>query len=433
MSMEFLLATGIGFVTACAIYLMLRGRSFPVVLGLSLFGYAVNVFIFVMGRLWFNANPILVGEGAVADLIAASLRVRDWVNTPTEDMGPQQLEDAARALADAHGAQVEAITGDELLKQNFPAIHAVGRASHRAPRLIVLRWGKDTDPSLVLVGKGVCFDTGGLDIKPADGMRNMKKDMGGAAHALALARLVMQSRLPIRLTLLIAGFNPTRIDTANRHLLLGRVTLLDLAAQIIGLLAMIALAVALQSVWALVLGSIAGSLAHLILLMAVLPGADARALPVLVHLEGDEPPRALRRPHLRQPSHAGAAHELVVADGAAHALAGGVVLPVHPGAARGGVEHQLEQMVGHAHRVGANRRGRCAIHRAGEHKHIAFGAHHVFARVLFDACPRPAVVFGQLRHHVGQRKTLRHALDRAHVARRGHVPARIPGVFVIVE
>src|SRR5690606_20467063 len=109
----------------------------------------------------------------VAALVEASLRVRDWVNTPTEDMGPQHLEDAARSLAQAHGAQVEAITGDELLARNFPAIHAVGRASHRAPRLIVLRWGKDSDPSLVLVGKGVCFDTGGLDMKPADGMRNM--------------------------------------------------------------------------------------------------------------------------------------------------------------------------------------------------------------------------------------------------------------------
>ena len=139
----------------------------------------------------------------VAALVTASLRVRDWVNTPTEDMGPQQLEDAARALASAHGAQLEAITGDALLEQDFPAIHAVGRASHRAPRLIVLRWGKDTDPSLVLVGKGVCFDTGGLDIKPADGMRNMKKDMGGAAHALALAGLVMAQGLPVRLTLLV--------------------------------------------------------------------------------------------------------------------------------------------------------------------------------------------------------------------------------------
>ena len=141
----------------------------------------------------------------VAALVAASLRVRDWVNTPTEDMGPQHLEDAARELAQAHGAQVEAITGEALLQQNFPAIHAVGRASHRAPRLIALRWGKETDPSLVLVGKGVCFDTGGLDIKPADGMRNMKKDMGGAAHAMALAGLVMAQALPVRLTLLVAA------------------------------------------------------------------------------------------------------------------------------------------------------------------------------------------------------------------------------------
>ena len=148
------------------------------------------------------AQLVAAPSGEVADLIAASLRVRDWVNTPTEDMGPQQLEDAARALAAAHGAQVEAITGDELLKQNFPAIHAVGRASPRR-RAWSCCWGKDTDPALVLVGKGVCFDTGGLDIKPADGMRNMKKDMGGAAHALALAGLVMARGLPVRLTLLV--------------------------------------------------------------------------------------------------------------------------------------------------------------------------------------------------------------------------------------
>ena len=139
----------------------------------------------------------------VRDVLAACLRVRDWVNTPTEDMGPQQLEDAARELADAHGAELEAIVGDELLEQNFPTIHAVGRASHRAPRLIVLRWGRADAPSLTLVGKGVCFDTGGLDIKPADGMRNMKKDMGGAAHALALAGLVMAQKLPVRLTLVV--------------------------------------------------------------------------------------------------------------------------------------------------------------------------------------------------------------------------------------
>lgn len=149
------------------------------------------------------AQLLATPQGEVADLITASLRVRDWVNTPSEDMGPQQLEDAARALAEAHGAQVETITGEALLQQNFPAIHAVGRASHRAPRLIALRWGRQEDPSLVLVGKGVCFDTGGLDIKPADGMRNMKKDMGGAAHALALAGLVMAQQLPVRLTLLV--------------------------------------------------------------------------------------------------------------------------------------------------------------------------------------------------------------------------------------
>ncbi len=149
------------------------------------------------------AQLLAAPQGEVAELIRASLRVRDWVNTPSEDMGPQHLEDAARALAQAHDAQVEVISGDDLLKQNFPAIHAVGRASHRAPRLIVLRWGKDSDPALAVVGKGVCFDTGGLDLKPADGMRNMKKDMGGAAHALALAGLVMAQQLPVRLTLLV--------------------------------------------------------------------------------------------------------------------------------------------------------------------------------------------------------------------------------------
>ncbi|MBV6815456.1 leucyl aminopeptidase family protein [Xanthomonas campestris pv. passiflorae] len=138
-------------------------------------------------------------------LIQACLRVRDWVNTPTEDMGPQHLEEATRTLGQAHGAQVDAVVGDALLAQNFPTIHAVGRASHRAPRLIQLQWGDTAHPHLVLVGKGVCFDTGGLDLKPADGMRNMKKDMGGAAHALALAGLVMAQQLPVQLTLLIAA------------------------------------------------------------------------------------------------------------------------------------------------------------------------------------------------------------------------------------
>ena len=149
------------------------------------------------------AQLLATPQAEVRDLIAASLRVRDWVNTPTEHMGPEQLEEAARAIAQEHGAQFESIVGDALLEQNFPAIHAVGRASHRAPRLLVLRWGDEAHPHVALVGKGVCFDTGGLDLKPADGMRNMKKDMGGAAHALALAGLVMAQRLPLRLTVLL--------------------------------------------------------------------------------------------------------------------------------------------------------------------------------------------------------------------------------------
>ena len=149
------------------------------------------------------AELVATPSAEIADLIEACLRVRDWVNTPTEDMGPAQLEDAAREIAAAHGAQIEVITGDALLQRYFPTIHAVGRASHRAPRLIELHWGDAAHPHLALVGKGVCFDTGGLDLKPADGMRHMKKDMGGAAHALALAGLVMARKLPVRLTLLI--------------------------------------------------------------------------------------------------------------------------------------------------------------------------------------------------------------------------------------
>ncbi|MGV8932201.1 MAG: leucyl aminopeptidase family protein [Luteimonas sp.] len=140
-----------------------------------------------------------------ADLLAACVRVRDLVNTPTQDMGPAQLEQVARQIAQRHGADFDSIVGDQLLEQNFPSIHAVGRASHRAPRLLVLRWGQSSHPHVALVGKGVCFDTGGLDVKAADGMRNMKKDMGGGAHALALAELIMARKLPLRITLLIAA------------------------------------------------------------------------------------------------------------------------------------------------------------------------------------------------------------------------------------
>ena len=138
-----------------------------------------------------------------ADVLAACLRVRELVDTPTEHMGPEQLHAEVEALAAGHGARFNAVVGDDLLTQGFPAIHAVGRASHRAPRLLELEWGDPAHPSLAIVGKGVCFDTGGLNIKTGDGMRNMKKDMGGSAHAIALAGLVMARRLPVHLTLLV--------------------------------------------------------------------------------------------------------------------------------------------------------------------------------------------------------------------------------------
>lgn len=138
-------------------------------------------------------------------LIDATARVRDLVNTPTEDMGPQHLAAAIKQLGKAHKAKVQEWVGDELLKANFPTLHAAGRASYREPRLIELSWGKASHPKLVVIGKGVCFDTGGLNIKTGDGMRWMKKDMGGAAHAIALAGLIMQANLPVRLTLLVSA------------------------------------------------------------------------------------------------------------------------------------------------------------------------------------------------------------------------------------
>ena len=147
----------------------------------------------------------LVGEfdDAGFDVLAACVRVRDLVNTPTEHMGPDELEAIARDIANTHGARIDVITGDELLTQNYPAIHAVGRASHRAPRLIEMTWGDAAHPHIAIVGKGVCFDTGGLNIKSGVGMRNMKKDMGGSAHALALAELIMARKLSVRVTLLV--------------------------------------------------------------------------------------------------------------------------------------------------------------------------------------------------------------------------------------
>ncbi len=129
--------------------------------------------------------------------------VRDLVNTPAGDMGPEQLERQVKQVADSCDAEFTVVRGDDLLTQNYPLIHAVGRASEHCPRLIDVRWGDPSHPKVTLVGKGVCFDTGGLNMKSASGMKLMKKDMGGAAQTLGLALMVMSLELPVRLRLLI--------------------------------------------------------------------------------------------------------------------------------------------------------------------------------------------------------------------------------------
>ena len=141
---------------------------------------------------------------AAATEAKAELLVRDLINTPAEDMGPAALEEEAERLAKTYSASLEVTRGDAL-EQNYPMIHAVGRAAtrHHAPRLLHLTWGKESDPVIAVVGKGVCFDSGGLDVKSASGMMLMKKDMGGAAHAIALGQLIMEAKLPVRLHLLV--------------------------------------------------------------------------------------------------------------------------------------------------------------------------------------------------------------------------------------
>lgn len=164
--------------------------------------------------------PSLVLDEDIASdaehLLFAQALVRDLINTPTEDLGPAQLADAMQVQADEFGAHMSVVRGIDLLTENFPAIHAVGRASDREPRLLQMEWGDENHPLLALCGKGVCFDTGGLNIKPATGMGLMKKDMGGAAHVLALARLIMQARLPVRLLVLIPAVENSISGNAYR-------------------------------------------------------------------------------------------------------------------------------------------------------------------------------------------------------------------------
>lgn len=164
---------------------------------------------------------LLTGEpGRIEEMLrlaTATFKVRDLVNTPASDMGPADLEAEVDALAKGHGATLTVTRGDAL-ERGYPMIHTVGMAAARGrePRLIELEWGDPKHPRLALVGKGVCFDTGGLDIKPSAGMRLMKKDMGGAAHAIALAGLVMAQRLPVRLHLLVAAVENSVAGNAFR-------------------------------------------------------------------------------------------------------------------------------------------------------------------------------------------------------------------------
>jgi leucyl aminopeptidase len=160
--------------------------------------------------------PDGVDRAGVLALAEALYFGRDLINMPANDLGPAELESSAREIGSEHGASVKVTEGSSLLSDNFPMIHAVGRASDRAPRLIDLRWGAERAPKVTIVGKGICFDTGGLDIKSGSAMALMKKDMGGAASALTFAHLVMQSKLPVRLRVLIPAADNSIAGNAFR-------------------------------------------------------------------------------------------------------------------------------------------------------------------------------------------------------------------------
>ena len=160
--------------------------------------------------------PKGVDGEAVSRAAQGVFLTRDLVNTPSNDMGPAELEAAARKVADAHGGRMNVITGEALLAANYPLVHAVGRASVREPRLIDFKWGNESHPKITLVGKGVCFDSGGLDLKNASGMLTMKKDMGGAAHVLALAQMIMDAKLPVRLRVLVPAVENSVSGSAYR-------------------------------------------------------------------------------------------------------------------------------------------------------------------------------------------------------------------------
>jgi leucyl aminopeptidase len=214
-------------------------------------GWAAASYRFERYRAEDKPQPRLNIEGNTTALEAevnALYRVRDLINTPPNDMMPEALSAQAAELAAQYGAVFSEIVGDALLQENYPTIHMVGRASRHAPRLLELRWGEVGHPHVVLVGKGVCFDTGGLDLKPANAMRLMQKDMGGAAHVLGLAEMVMANQLPVDLRVLVPAvdnavsgdaFRPGDIVTTRKGLTVevdntdaeGRLVLCDALAE----------------------------------------------------------------------------------------------------------------------------------------------------------------------------------------------------------
>lgn len=185
-------------------------------LAVALGGYVFTRYGKKPGKSLRLALPAGTDAARIRRIANGVFLARDLVNTPTSDMGPGQLEKAARTLAATHKAEISVTKGDDLLTANFPMIHAVGRASADAPRLIDMIWGPNNAPRITLVGKGVCFDTGGLDIKPSSGMLLMKKDMGGAANVLGLASMIMATGLKVRLRVLIPAVENSIAGNAFR-------------------------------------------------------------------------------------------------------------------------------------------------------------------------------------------------------------------------
>lgn len=194
-------------------------------------GWVLGQYQFTEYKAAVNQATLYIDDKTiVSDVIALAKGVtltRDLVNTPASDMMPEHLSKVMQELAAGYGANFSEIIGDDLIKENFPTIHMVGRASDHSPRLLELNWGDESAPRLCLVGKGVCFDSGGLDLKPSSGMRLMKKDMGGAAHVLGLAAMIMARSLPVCLRVLVpavenavAGnaFRPGDIITTRKGL-----------------------------------------------------------------------------------------------------------------------------------------------------------------------------------------------------------------------